>query len=139
MMKKISMLFLLLGTQLVFSQVSTKEKTPEQPNALESVVSPLLETDIPAEFPGGMTALRRHISSEFDHSRLNASGKLKSVTKFLIHPDGSMSSISTTGDEPSMNKEMTRVIKRIKTKWKPAMRNGQPIKTWYEIPMSISI
>ncbi|MDP9958699.1 energy transducer TonB [Chryseobacterium lathyri] len=138
-MKKISILFLLLGAQLAFSQAPTKEKTPEQPSALDSVVSPLLETDIPAEFPGGMTALRGHISSEFDHSRLNGSGKLKSVTKFLIHADGSMSSISTIGDDPSMNKEMTRVIKRIKTKWKPAMRNGQPIKTWYEIPMSISI
>jgi len=138
-MKKTSILFLVLGAQLAFSQVSTKEKTSEQPNAADSVISPLLETDVPAEFPGGMAALRRHISSEFDHSRLAGSGKMKSVTKFLIHPDGSMSSISTTGDDLSMNKEMTRVIKRIKTKWKPAMRNGKPIKTWYEIPMSISI
>lgn len=138
-MKKISILLLLLGAQLIFSQTLTKEKTSEQPDTPDSSISSLLETDIPAEFPGGMPALRKHLASEFDASNISGSGTFKSITTFLILKDGSMSSISTTGDNPSLNKEMTRAVKRIKTKWKPVIRNGQPIEMIYRIPMTMNM
>lgn len=134
-MKKISVLVLLLGAQLVFSQISPKEESRQK----DSSIQKLSTKETPVEFPGGMAALRSHISSTFDPSIIKGSGTFKSVTKLLILPDGSMSSISTTGDNPSMNKEMTRVIKAIRTKWKPATRDGQPVETEYQIPMTISL
>lgn len=134
-MKKISVLVLLLGAQLVFSQISPKEETQQK----DSNIQKLSIKETPVEFPGGMAALRSHISSQFDPSIIKGSGTFKSITKLLIHADGSMSSISTTGDNPSMNKEMTRVIKAIRTKWKPATRDGQPIETEYQIPMTVSL
>ncbi len=136
-MKKISVILLLLGTQLVFSQSIQKEESQQKDPA--PGIQKLSVKETPVEFPGGMAALRSHISSTFDPSIIKGSGTFKSVTKLLILPDGSMSSISTTGDNPSMNKEMTRVIKAIRTKWKPATRDGQPIETEYQIPMTISL
>lgn len=136
-MKKISVLVLLLGAQLVFSQSTQKEETQQKDPVQGTQKLNVKET--PVEFPGGMAALRSHISSQFDLSTIKGSGTFKSVTKLLIHADGSMSSISTTGDNPSMNKEMTRVIKAIRTKWKPATRDGQPVETEYQIPMTISL
>ncbi|WP_048505153.1 energy transducer TonB [Chryseobacterium angstadtii] len=137
-MKKIIVLAFLLISVTVFSQTQPKEDSKDQKVSTTDTQKPI-QTDVAAEFPGGMDALRRHISSQFDSSKINDSGVFKSVTKFLIHTDGSMSSISTTGNNPAMNKEMTRVIKAIKNKWKPATRDGQPVETWYTIPMTINI
>lgn len=136
-MKKILLFGLLLGFQFAFSQTSKEDSKDQKVPATD--IQTFNETDIAASFPGGMEALRRHISSEFDTSKINGSGVFKSVTKFLIHADGSTESISTTGNNAAMNKEMTRVIKAIKTKWKPATRDGQPVETWYTIPMTINI
>ncbi|KAA2221452.1 energy transducer TonB [Chryseobacterium sediminis] len=134
-MKKISILILLLGAQFAFSQTTQKEESKSQPTT--SAENNNIET--PVEYPGGMIALRQDISQIFDASKFEgSSGISKSVTKFDINPDGSISSISTTGNNPALNKEMDRVIKTLKTKWKPATKNGQPITSTYRIPMTLN-
>ncbi|KAB1231841.1 energy transducer TonB [Chryseobacterium viscerum] len=135
-MKKISILILLLGTQFAFSQTIQKEE--QQTSTLSSEVNK--DEISPVEYPGGMIALRQDISQIFDPSKFeSSSGISKSITKFDINPDGSISSISTTGNNPALNKEMDRVIKALKTKWKPATKNGQAVKATYRIPMTLNL
>ncbi|MDR6921274.1 hypothetical protein J2Y40_002123 [Chryseobacterium sp. 2987] len=33
---------------------------------------------------------------------------------------------------------MDSVVKALKTKWKPATKNGQPVKSTYKIPMTLN-
>ncbi|KFF14237.1 hypothetical protein IW15_01985 [Chryseobacterium soli] len=137
-MKTISLVIFLLGSQLIFSQTVQQEEQQKPAQLLsESKVNDTIYT--PAEFPGGIPAIRMYISKEIKSSTFTKSGQFKSVTTFDINPDGSISSVSTTGNNPALNKEMDRVIKALKTKWKPATKNGQAVKATYHIPMNLNI
>lgn len=134
-MKKILVFVLILGTQFAFSQTTQKEE-PKSETVISTDNSGIIT---PVEYPGGMMALRHDISEIFDSSKFEgSSGISKSVTKFDINPDGSISSISTTGNNPVLNKEMDRVMKKLKTKWKPATKDGQVITSKYSIPMTLN-
>ncbi|WP_431611392.1 energy transducer TonB [Chryseobacterium sp. 'Rf worker isolate 10'] len=138
-MKKISILILLLGVQFAFSQTTQKEE--QQTSDINKDEFKVKDSTFTApEFPGGVIALRKHIGSEMNISKFSDSpGTFKSVTTFDVNPDGSISSISTTGNNPILNKEMDRIMKKLKKKWKPATRNGQPVKTKFTMPMGLSI
>jgi protein TonB len=137
-MKTISLVIFLLGSQLVFSQTVQQEEQQKPAQLLsESKVNDTIYT--PAEFPGGIPAIRKHISKEMRSSKFTEPGQFKSVTTFDVNPDGSISSVSTTGNNPILNQEMVRIIKKLKTKWKPATKNGQPVKTKYTMPMGLNI
>ncbi|PTT42121.1 hypothetical protein DBR28_02775 [Chryseobacterium sp. HMWF028] len=87
-----------------------------------------------------MVAIRRHIGNEMNISKFSGSpGTFKSITTFDVNPDGTISSISTTGNSPILNKEMDRIMKKLKKKWKPGTINGQPVKSKYTMPMGLSI
>lgn len=130
-MKKIVTFALCLGFGLAFSQTNQPETTYNPDNNTEKTVT------TPVEYPGGMTALMQDISQVFDLSCLEkASGTSKSLTTFDVNPDGSISSISTTGNNRAMNKEMDRVMNALKKRWKPATKNGQAIKSTYNVPMT---
>ena len=137
-MKKLSILILLLGGQIAFSQTAQKEEQQKPVQLLsESKINDTIYTA--AEFPGGIPAIRRHIGQEMDIFKFKESGQFKSITTFDVNPDGSISSISTTGNSPILNKEMDRIMKKLKTKWKPGTINGRPVKTKYTMPMGLEI
>ncbi|MGH1518636.1 energy transducer TonB [Chryseobacterium sp. JK1] len=137
-MKTISLIIFFLGTPFVFSQTVQQEE-PQKPAQLlsESKVNDTIYT--PPEFPGGIPAIRKHIGQEMNTSKFTESGLFKSVTTFDVNPDGSISSVSTTGNSPILNQEMDRIMKKLKKKWKPATINGRPVKTQYTMPMGLNI
>lgn len=140
-MKKTVILIFLLGAQLAFSQTIQQEGQQPTPSSTDSNTAPQPDDtfDTAVEYPGGMTALRTDIGMILDPSKIGNSSKIsKSMTTFDVNPDGSISSVSTTGNNPALNKEMDRVIRALKTKWIPATKNGQAIKSTYHIPMTLS-
>ncbi|WP_164463957.1 energy transducer TonB [Chryseobacterium sp. G0186] len=131
-MKKISLLIFLLGSHFAFSQAT------QQKQSQVILHSENKDVETPAEFPGGMDALRKYIFQEFDISNIKNSGTITSVTKFVVNTDGSIGSVSSTGSDPYLNKELDRIIKTIKIKWKPATTKGQPVKYWVRVPITIN-
>lgn len=137
-MKKISILILFLGAQLTFSQTLQQEEQKPAQLLSEAKVNDTLY--IPAEFPGGLSALRSYIAKEIKTSKFSDTpGTYRSVTTFDVNPDGSISSVSTTGNSPAFNEEVSRVMKKLKTKWIPATKNGQPIKFKVRMPLGWEI
>ncbi|WP_185290009.1 energy transducer TonB [Chryseobacterium lactis] len=137
-MKILSLLIFFLASQLVYSQAVQQEEPQKSAQSVsESKVNDTIYTA--AEFPGGIPAIRRHIGQEMDILKFKESGQFKSITTFDVNPDGSISSISTTGNSPILNKEMDRIMKKLKTKWKPGTINGRPVKTKYTMPMGLEI
>ncbi|MFP3832621.1 energy transducer TonB [Chryseobacterium sp. SIMBA_028] len=134
-MKKTGLFILLLGSHFAFAQT-----IPTGLANNKSVVSTEnVNVETPAEFPGGMDALRKYIYQEINISNIKSSGVFTSVTKFVVNTNGNIESVSAKGDNKDMNQEMERVIKSIKIKWKPAQSQGLPVKYWVTLPTTINL
>ncbi|WP_454047905.1 energy transducer TonB [Chryseobacterium sp. Marseille-Q8038] len=134
-MKKISILILLLGAQFAFAQTTQKEEPISQPTT--SAENNNIE--IPAEYPGGMAALRKYILNEFNTSKIKNSGVFTSTIEFVVSTEGNIESVSSSGNDKYMNEEMERVIKSIKTKWKPAQNKGKTVRYFVKFPTTVNI
>ena len=116
-------------------------KTPKNADAtnLESdkVNVDLKELQKIAEYPGGLEKFYAKIITNFDNSEMDYEGFTKINVSFVIEKDGTMSAI--TVNDPTMSKSMkksiVRVLKSIKTKWSPAIKNDQPVRTGYDLPI----
>lgn len=133
-MKKILILILFLGFNLIFSQTTEaiKSDTTQSSYYIDKV-------DTMPEFPGGINEFRSLISKRFNTAVLSKiNGTVKSQVKFSIDIDGNIKTVTATGDSQILNKEMERVINSIKKKWKPAMYSNQPVKYWFTIPFTMN-
>ncbi|WP_106917860.1 energy transducer TonB [Chryseobacterium aurantiacum] len=134
-MKKAGLFILLLVSHFIFAQtIQTGLANNKSVVSTENV-----NVETPAEFPGGMDALRKYIYQEINISNIKSSGVLTSVTKFVVGTNGNIESVSAKGDNKDMNQEMERVIKSIKIKWKPAQSSGRPVKYWVTVPTTINL
>ncbi|WP_407401300.1 M56 family metallopeptidase [Chryseobacterium sp.] len=94
------------------------------------------------EYPGGINIFRTEISKNFDGSvfPLTENGLHRAEINFTIEKDGSVTSISSIGNNEFFNKEATRVINKIteNVKWKPATKDGEPIAYRFKLPLTMS-
>jgi len=136
-MKKTLIVLLSLSFGLLFSQNRTSaiNKTLE----LEKKDSLHQEADELPVYPGGINAFRKNFTKTFNSSKINANGLAKSEVRFVISEDGIITEIEAIGLNRSMNKEMERTIKSLsKTKWKPAMLNGKPVRYMFRLPITMN-
>lgn len=118
-----------------------------QPGGGEEVVSvaPITnEPVIPAlldkmpEFPGGMAKFYTYVGNNFNRPEIDAERVLKVYVSFVIERDGSITDIMVKNDPGyGIGKEAVRVLKSIKTKWIPGVLNGKPVRTAYNLPITI--
>ena len=118
-----------------------------QPGGGEEVVSvaPITnEPVIPAlldkmpEFPGGMAKFYTYVGNNFNRPEIDAERVLKVYVSFVIERDGSITDIMVKNDPGyGIGKEAVRVLKSLKTKWIPVVLNGKPVRTAYNLPITI--
>jgi protein TonB len=59
---------------------------------------------------------------------------------FVIEKDGSMTDIKVLRNPGyGMDKEAIRVLKSLKTKWKPGIKDGQKMRTQYTLPITVQM
>ena len=93
--------------------------------------------DEPAQFPGGMDALREFIRENIDLSMIDGSAKVN--LKFVVDTDGTISSVivtKTSDDCKSCEKAAIKVVKSMPN-WKPGKLNGREVKSYYRLPINI--
>ena len=62
------------------------------------------------------------------------------MVSFVIEKDGSMSDIKVLRNPGyGLDKEAVRVLKSLKTKWKPGVKDGQFVRTQYTLPIKIQM
>ncbi|TDP00783.1 energy transducer TonB [Flavobacterium sp. 245] len=89
-------------------------------------------------FPGGMDKFYSYIGNNFRKPELDAEKTLKVYVSFVIERDGSITDIEVQKDPGyGMAKEAIRVLKSLKTKWTPGILNGKPVRTAYNLPITI--
>lgn len=92
-----------------------------------------INPDVLAEFPGGMEAMMKFIEDHtmYPAMEFNRGEESTVIMNFIIERDGSVSNIKvSTSTNPSegFHEEAIRTIKSM-PKWKPAMKNGKPIRS----------
>ncbi|MEN2414973.1 energy transducer TonB [Flavobacterium mesophilum] len=89
-------------------------------------------------FPGGMDKFYSYVGNNFKRPELDAEMTLKVYVSFVIEKDGSITDIMVQKDPGyGMGKEAIRVLKSLKTKWTPGIINGKPVRTAYNLPITI--
>ncbi|WP_313029133.1 energy transducer TonB [Soonwooa sp.] len=113
--------------------VPTSTVLPKDPHEIPSHV------DVEASFRGGLEAFRRVIGENFDTSAVDKSGVISTVVTFVVEKDGSVSNVKAKGTDTDFNREAERTIKDIRTKWTPAKLDGESVRSYFRIPISMKI
>ena len=156
---KLSVLAAVLFFGVVCAQETPKSlpvKSTEDKNIVLNYV------DKEAVFPdGGVNGFRSLLASKVNTNKINEYENLpkeevKKIKKlisqkkptpeilisstliFAIESGGTMSDISAKGKNQSFNKEIERAVKSIQTKWIPAQRGKENVKSYMRVPMRIA-
>ncbi|KRB57392.1 energy transducer TonB [Flavobacterium sp. Root186] len=90
------------------------------------------------EFPGGIKKFYTYVGNNFTKPELDAEKTLRVYISFVIEKDGTMTDIIVKNDPGyGMGKEAVRVLKSLKTKWAPGILAGKPVRTAYNLPITI--
>jgi periplasmic protein TonB len=98
--------------------------------------------DIHAAYPGDSEAFQRYLSLHmhypFDARHNEIQGTV--IVQFVVNKDGKLSDIQATGGptEGGLREEAVRVIKQ-SGKWKPAIANGQKVKSIIKQPIVFTL
>jgi periplasmic protein TonB len=102
-----------------------------------SIVSTAILDKMP-EFPGGMSKFYTYVGNNFNKPELDADRTMRVYVSFVIEKDGSMTDIIVKNDPGyGLGKEAVRVLKSLRTKWTPGILDGKPVRTAYNLPITI--
>jgi len=105
--------------------------------ATNDPVNPAVLDKMP-EFPGGMSKFYTYVGNNFQKPELDAERTLRVYVYFVIERDGSITDITVKNDPGfGLGKEAIRVLKSLKTKWSPGIIDGKPVRTAYNLPITI--
>ena len=111
-------------------------KTPTDGNA----VAITAELDYLPEYPGGIIKFRQYIADNFEKPELEGVSTVKVLMSFVIEKDGSMTDIKVLRNPGyGLDAEAIRVLKSLRTKWKPGLKNGQKMRTQYTLPITVQM
>ncbi len=96
--------------------------------------------DAQPEFPGGMKKFYAYVGDNFEKQEIDDIESLTVHVSFVIEKDGSMTDIKVLRNPGyGLDKEAIRVLKSLKTKWKPGILNGQNVRTQYTLPITVKV
>jgi len=133
---------LLCLTSFAFSQ------TPTPTDTTTDTVAVALDFETDADFKGGYKKLSKYISKNLKWGAIYewpAAQELpfedKVIVRFVVEKDGTLSHIhveSATKYCPPCNKEAMRLAQQM-PKWKPATKNGEPVRIWVRVPINFQL
>ena len=96
------------------------------------------QVEVKPEFPNGNDGLVKYLSENIKYPKKalknGVTGKV--FVQFVIDKTGKVTNVvAVRGVEKSLDKEAVRVIKSM-PKWKPGMKDGNPVKIKYTIPIN---
>lgn len=89
-------------------------------------------------FPGGMQELYKYVANNFEKPDVDDAAAIRIFVSFVIEKDGSMTDIIVKNKPgAAFEKEAVRVLKSLRKKWTPGVKNGQPMRVMYTLPITI--
>lgn len=104
----------------------------------ESSINTTATLDKLPEFPGGIGKFYNYVGNNFEKPELDDVKTIRIYVSFVIEKDGSMTDIHVKNNPGyGLDKEAIRVLKSLKTKWSPGMIGGKPVRTSYNLPITV--
>jgi len=92
------------------------------------------------EFPGGIAAFLKYVTNNFRIPEVDQDMTARIIVQFVVEKDGSLTGIKILRDPGyGLGKEAERVLKSVKTKWKPGIQNGKEVRASYNLPITINV
>jgi protein TonB len=96
--------------------------------------------DVAPVFPGGLEAFYKKVAGQVVTSGVDSKMTLKIFVSFVVEKDGTLTAIKAVRDPGyGMGAEAVRVLKSIKIKWTPGMKAGKPVRTAYNLPITVNV
>ena len=110
--------------------------TPPQPKVPTDEI--IKDVDVEAAFIGGLDSFRNKIKENFDGTVMDGTeGVIRTMVTFIVERDGTITNIKADGPNRDFNAEAIRTIKSVKGKWNPAKLEGQNVRSYFRIPVSM--
>ncbi|HMI06234.1 MAG TPA: energy transducer TonB, partial [Flavobacterium sp.] len=107
------------------------------PVVIENGEDIVTAADVMPEYPGGIKKFLTYVGNNFEKPEIDETVVI--IMSFVIEKDGSMSNIKVVRNPGyGLDKEAIRVLKAQRTKWKPGIKNGKPIRVLYSLPIRIT-
>lgn len=100
------------------------------------------ELDKQPFFPGGIKKFYEYVGSNFEKQNIDEEEgqSIRVLVSFVIEKNGTMTDIEVTRKTtPEIDKEAIRVLKSLKTKWAPGIKNGEPVRTQFTLPITVML
>lgn len=120
------------------SGIGTGTATDGTGSGTETHIAAML--DKKPQFPGGIEKFYRYVGNNFRSPIMDETKSIRIFVSFVVERDGSMSNIKVLNKPgQTLEKEAIRVLQSIKTKWTPGMLNSKPVRTAYNLPITVLI
>lgn len=100
------------------------------------------ELDKQPFFPGGIKKFYEYVGTNFEKQNIEEEEgqSIRVLVSFVIEKNGTMTDIEVTRKTtPEIDKEAIRVLKTLRTKWEPGIKNGQPVRTQFTLPITVML
>ncbi len=117
----------------------TGTETPAAVDYGTTVVNSAVLDKMP-EFPGGIKKFYNYVGNNFEKPDIDGINTFRVYVSFVIEKDGSMTDIKVIKDPGfGLGREAIRVLKSLKTKWTPGMIGSKPVRTSYNLPITVEM
>lgn len=106
---------------------------------MEEPLQPL--SQVRAEFPGGTDALRAFLAENCHYPKEAQENNLQGVVllEFVVEEDGTITAITVLRSVcEALDEEAIRVVKAM-PKWMPAVNNGLPHRSFFQLPITFTL
>jgi periplasmic protein TonB len=125
------------GTGISNTTGTIENSTPAIDDNIPVIASTL---DKLPEFPGGINKFYTYVGNNFEKPEIEGMSTIKVYVSFVIERDGTMTDIQVKRDPGyGLGKEAIRVLKSLKTKWSPGLIGSKPVRTSYNLPISVQM
>jgi protein TonB len=119
------------------SGTGTTTVTASTPPDNGTAIATTVTVDVMPEFPGGIKKFLEYVGNNFEKPEIDETVTI--LMSFVIEKDGSMTDIKVLRNPGyGLDKEAIRVLKSQRTKWKAGIKNGQPIRVLYTLPIKVT-
>lgn len=92
------------------------------------------------DFPGGIDAFRGYVLKNFRLPEIDQDMTARIYVSFVVEKDGTLTDVKAVKDPGyGLGREAERVVKSNKVKWSPGIQNGKPVRTRFNLPVTINI
>ena len=120
----------------------TYSSDPEVEVEIEVEEEPVIRIPtVRTEYPGGMAALKEYLATATQYPQEAQEKGQQGVVllEFVVEKDGRISDVTVLRSVcPSIDEEAIRVV-RAMPKWKPGENNGQPCRSYFQLPLTFSL